>query len=409
MAKSKTTIVSGGGSSASERGRLPQTNSTGRREDAAHAHALDLMNANPFIDAHNDLPWVMRLAGGHDLKSYDLTRLHAETDTDIPRLRAGRVATQVFAAYLPTLIVHPATVTAEQIDLILRMEDHHSDVFHPVRAPADVAKAQTLGKIGSIISVEGTVGLEGSLAPLRLWQRLGVRLVTLCHNETLPWIDSATDKPDGTHGGLSSFGCDLIFEMNRLGLIVDLAHVAPRAMHKVLDVARAPLMITHSNASTLCNHARNTPDDVLERIPANGGMIMATFVPEFLNQASLDAVRGFKDPWGKNKQGLTGSDYKTAREACLEGWNQDGVAYLCDHLAHFREKVGENHLGIGSDFYGGPNPPGLEDASTFPFVIAELVRRGWSDEALVKLMGGNFLRVWGGVLKAATSSAAGHS
>jgi membrane dipeptidase len=376
----------------------PNDTASRRPRDAAHAHALDLMAAHPLIDAHNDMPWVVRQAGAASLAAYNLDSPHPETDTDIPRLRAGRVGTQGFAAYLPTTIAHPATVTAEQIDLILRIEDHHAATFHPVRQPADVEKARKLGKIGVFMSVEGTVGLEGSLAPLRLWQRLGVRLVTLCHNETLPWVDSATDKPDVRHGGLSAFGRDLIGEMNRLGLLVDLAHVAPHAMHKVLDVARAPLMITHSNAAALCPHARNTPDDVLARLPANGGMIMATFVPEFLNPASLDAVRAYKDPWGKNKPGLTGDDYRKAREACLQGWNQDGVAYLCDHLAHFRDKVGEDHIGIGSDFYGGPNPPGLEDASRFPDVIAELVRRGWTDAALVKLMGANFLRVWSAAL-----------
>ena len=379
---------------------MPQstTNAFTRPRDAAHAHALELLDAHPLIDGHNDLPWVVRAAGGLDLASYDLMKLHPETDTDIPRLRAGKVATQVFAAYLPTTIKNPATVTAEQIDLILRIEDRHADTFHPVRAPDDIATARTLGKIGSLPSVEGTVGLEGSLAPLRLWHRLGVRLVTLCHNESLPWVDSATDKPDPSHGGLSAFGRDLIGEMNRLELIVDLAHVAPHAMHKVLDVADAPLVISHSNAAALCAHRRNTPDYVLKRIPDNGGMIMATFVPEFLNPASLDGVKAFKDQWGKNRAGLTGADYRAARHACLAGWNQDGIAYFCDHLAHFRDVVGEDHLGIGSDFYGGPNPPGLEDASKFPDLIAELVRRGWSDGALVKLMGGNFVRVWREVL-----------
>ena len=369
-----------------------------RPRDAAYAHAVALMTMHPLIDAHNDMPWTVRNHGGSDLERYDLTKVHPETDTDIPRLRAGKVATQVLAAFLPTKIAHPATVTAEQIDLILRIEEKHADSFHPVRRPADVAEAHRLGKIGSLPSVEGTVGLEGSLAPLRLWQRLGVRLVTLCHNETLPWIDSATDKPDGSHGGLSAFGADIIGEMNRLGLIVDLAHVAPHAMHKVLDVAQAPLFLSHTCASALCPHPRNTPDDVLQRLPANGGMVMATFVPEFLNPSALDGVRQFKDPWGKMKTGLSGDDYRQAREACLRGWNQDGIAYICDHLAHFRSVVGEDHIGIGSDFYGGPNPPGLEDASKFPDLIAELVRRGWSDAALVKLMGGNFLRVWGEVL-----------
>lgn len=368
------------------------------RNDRAYSHALTLLAAHPLIDCHNDWPWVVRLAGGSDLKTYDLAKPHPETDTDIPRLRAGRVATQVLAAFLPTRIAHPATVTAEQIDLILRIETKYAGTFHPVRRPDDVAVARALGKIGSFLSVEGTVGLEGSLAPLRLWQRLGVRLVTLCHNESLPWIDSATDKPDGSHGGLSAFGHELIAEMNRLGLIVDLAHVAPHAMHKVLDVAKAPLVLSHSNAAALTPHPRNAPDDVLRRLPANGGMVMATFVPEFLNPASFDAVRTFKDQWGKNRPGLTPDDLRGAREACLKGWNQDGVAYLCDHLAYMRDVVGEDHLGIGSDFYGGPNPPGLEDASTFPSLIAELVRRNWSDAALAKLMGGNFLRVWGEVL-----------
>lgn len=369
-----------------------------RPRDAAYQHALALMSAHPMIDAHNDWPWVIRNAGGSDLVAYDLTKAHPETDTDIPRLKAGKVGTQVLAAYLPTTIKHPATVTAEQIDLILRIEQKHADTFHPVRHPDDVEKARALGKIGSFASVEGTVGLEGSLAPLRLWQRLGVRLVTLCHNETLPWVDSATDAPDATHGGLSDFGRALIAEMNRLGLIVDLAHVAPHAMHKVLDVAKAPLFISHTCATALCPHPRNTPDDVLKRLPKNGGVVMVTFVPEFLNPQSLAAVQPFKDQWGKTKPGLSGADLRAAREACLKGWNQDGVAYVCDHLAHFREVVGEDHIGIGSDFYGGPNPVGLEDASTFPDLIAELVRRGWRDDTLFKLMGGNFLRAWRDVL-----------
>ena len=369
-----------------------------RPRDQAYARALELMTAHPLIDGHNDLPWTVRQAGGSDLERYDLTKLHPETDTDIPRLRAGRVATQVLAAFLPTKVAHPATVTLEQIDLILRIEDKHADVFHPVRGPADVERARLLGKIGSLPSVEGTVGLEGSLAPLRLWQRLGVRLVTLCHNESLPWIDSATDKPDAPHGGLSTFGREMIAEMNRIGLIVDLAHVAPHAMHKVLDVANAPLFISHTCAAALCPHPRNTPDDVLRRLPDNGGMVMATFVPEFLNPAALEGVRGFKDQWGKMRPNATGDDYRRARDACLNGWNRDGVAYLCDHLAHFRAVVGEDHIGIGSDFYGGPNPPGLEDVSKFPDLIAELLRRDWTDVAIIKLMGGNFLRVWTDVL-----------
>jgi membrane dipeptidase len=373
--------------------------------DAALRHAHALLARHPLVDGHNDLPWVVRQAGRSDLAAYDLTRRHPETDTDIPRLIEGRVATQVFAAYLPTRISNPATVTLEQIDLILRMEERHADVFHPVRQPSDIAAAFAGGRIGSLISVEGTVGLECSLAPLRLWHRLGVRLVTLCHNETLPWVDSATDARGGVHDGLSEFGRAMVGEMNRLGLIADLAHVAPHAMHKVLDTTAAPVVISHSNAAALCDHPRNTPDDVLARIPGNGGLVMATFVPEFLNRTSWRAIRAYKDAFGKTRSGLAPAELDAARRLSIDGWDRDGIAFLCDHLAHLRERVGDDHLGIGSDFYGGPNPPGLEDASTFPALIAELVRRGWSDDALIKLIGGNFVRVWGQILNQASAHA----
>jgi membrane dipeptidase len=368
----------------------------------AHTAALALLDRVPLIDGHNDLPWVVRTLGGmNDLAGFDLARLHPETDTDIPRLKAGKIGAQVLAAYLPTTIAHPATVTLEQVDLILRIEEMHPDVFHPCRKADDVAKAHKAGKIGSIVAVEGTVGLEGSLAPLRVWHKLGVRLVTLCHNETLPWVDSATDAPSGLHGGLSEFGVAMIAEMNRLGLIVDIAHVAPHAMHKVLDVAKAPLLVSHSCAATLCAHPRNTPDDVLDRLPASGSVMMATFVPEFLNPASWNVVKGYKDQWGKNRSGIARADLVTARKACISDWDKDGIAYLCDHLAYLRDRIGEDHIGLGSDFYGGPNPPGLEDVAKYPNLIAELFRRGWSETQLSKLINGNVLRVWRAVEKAA--------
>jgi membrane dipeptidase len=370
---------------------MPETQS---RQDDADAQALDLLTRHPLVDAHNDLPWVLRLRGKNDLDAFDIGQLQPKTDTDLPRLKAGRVATQVFAAYLPTTIANPATVTLEQIDVILRMEEKYADALHPVRTPGDVAIAVAKKKIGSIVSVEGTVGLEGSLAPLRLWHRLGVRLVTLCHNETLAWVDSATDKRDGAHEGLSDFGRSMIGEMNRLGLIIDLAHVAPHAMHKVLDASTTPVMITHSNATALCDHPRNTPDDVLARLPKNGGVIMATFVPEFLNKTSWAAVRAYKDAYGKMRLDTTRDALQAAGRLSIEGWNQDGIAYVCDHLAYFRDKVGEDHIGFGSDFFGGVNPPGLDDASTFPALIAELIRRKWTEPQLIKLIGGNFLRVW---------------
>jgi membrane dipeptidase len=370
-----------------------------RLRNEARQYAISLMEQHSFIDGHNDLPWVMRLAGQlDDLAGYDLTRIHPESDTDIPRLRQGRVGAQVLAAYLPTLIENPAVVTLEQIDLILRIEDQHSDVFHKVRKPSDIAAARARSKIGSIPAVEGTVGLNGSLAPLRIWQRLGVRLVTLCHNETLPWVDSATDAPSGEHGGLSDFGRDVIAQMNRLGLIIDMAHVAPHAMHKVLDASTAPVMVTHSCVASICDHPRNTPDDVLDRIPANGGIFMPTFVPEFLNPSIWKAAKVMKDHYGKNKPDVTRAQMKAFKLTNTSGWDRDGISYLADHLDYLRARIGEDHLGIGSDFYGGPNPPGLEDTSKFPDVFAELIVRGWGDATLKKIMSGNFLRVWRNIL-----------
>ncbi len=377
---------------------------TKRPADEPLARAIDLLTRHPLIDAHNDLPYVIRLRSKGDFDQFDIAKPQPKSDTDIPRLRAGRVATQVLAAFLPTTIPNPATVTLEQIDLILRLEERYAADFHPVRKPDDVAVAFRSGKIGSLMSVEGTVGLEGSLAPLRLWHRLGVRLVTLCHNETLPWIDSATDKREGSHPGLSEFGHAMIAEMNWLGLIIDLAHVAPHAMHKVMDVTRAPIMLTHNNATTLCDHPRNAPDDILARIPANGGMVMATFVPEFLNRTSWAAVRAYKDAYGKMRTDVTRADMQAANKLVIEGWTQDGIAYVCDHLAYFRDKVGEDHVGIGSDFFGGVNPPGLDDASTFPDLVAELIRRKWTEPQLIKLIGGNFLRVWRAVEASAASA-----
>ncbi|MFM2422748.1 MAG: hypothetical protein RL291_1278, partial [Pseudomonadota bacterium] len=344
--------------------------------------AKDLLAEIPLYDGHNDLPWNLRRYGKNDLDAFDLTVLQSKIDTDLPRLKAGRVAAQVFAAFLPGTIPKPATVTLEQIDVILRMERKHAGWLFPVRQPDDLETARAKGLIGSIISVEGTVGLEGSLAPLRMWHQLGVRLVTLCHNETLPWVDSATDARSSTHRGLSDFGHAVIAEMNRLGLIVDLAHVAPHAMHLVLDTTRAPVFLSHGNAATLCAHPRNVPDDILRRVPENGGLAMVTFVPEFLNPQSWRAVQPFKDTFGKNKAATTTAELTEARRIVLQGWPKDGAHFVADHLDYFIKHVGEDHVGIGSDFYGGPNPPGLEDCSTFPVLVAELLARGWSEQRL---------------------------
>ena len=355
--------------------------------------AIALLERVTLVDGHNDLPWVIRLdkdARG-DVARYDLTRVHPESDTDIPRLREGRVGAQVWAAYVPTDIPHPGRATLEQIDTILRIEAAHPDVFLPARKAADIARAKRQGKIASILAVEGGVGLENSLGPLRVWHEAGARLMTLCHNGTLDWVDSATDV--ARHGGLTAFGKAVVRELNRLGMIVDCAHVAPATMHAVLDVSTAPVVWSHSNARALCDHPRNVPDDVLDRIRGTEGLVMATFVPDFTSEE----VRAWMKPLREAHLRSTGGGWLEA----IEAWEKTHgprpkatLAQVADHIEYLANRIGARRVGIGSDYFGVPTKPvGLMDVSRFPHLIAELIARGWSDDNLAALAGGNFIRV----------------
>ena len=380
---------------------------------AALEKARALMDKYPFIDGHNDLPWVIRQRTGAkgDVAGYDLRKIHNDGDTDIPRLRQGRVGGQVFAAFIPSDIPHPARATLEQIDIIRRINETYPDTFHPVLKSGDFARAKRLGKIASILSVEGGVGLENTLAPLRLWHGLGMRLMTLCHNGTLDWCDSATDA--ARHGGLTEFGRAVVRELNRLGVIIDCAHVAPSVMHHVLDTSTAPIVFSHSNARALCNHPRNVPDDVLDRVPANGGLVMATFIPDFLNPD----VHAWMEPVRKalaNDFGTSRMDAIKAREQTHGPCPKATLDHVVTHLEYLAGRVGVANLGIGSDFFGVPTMPvGLENVSRFPHLIAELIRRGWSDTSVIGVMGGNFQRVFkavekhGEALRATTAPAVG--
>lgn len=364
------------------------------RRDAALDKAFALLERFALVDGHNDLPWVIRTdahARG-DVAAYDLTRVHQDGDTDIPRLREGRVAAQFWAAFIPTLTPHPGRATLEQIDTILRVNEAHPDVFLPATRASDIARAKRLGKIASFTAVEGGVGLENSLAPLRVWHAAGARLMTLCHNETLDWIDSATDVP--RHGGLTAFGRAVVRELNRLGMIVDCAHVSHAAMHHVLDATTAPIVFSHSNAFALCDHPRNVPDDVLARIKGNGGLVMATFVPSFINQATRDWLRPVMDEYGKAPLNDDSDRAIAARAREVGPCPRATLEQLVAHIEHFVGIVGLRHVGIGSDFYGGTTPDGLENVSRFPYLIAELIRRGWSDDAIAGIAGRNFIRVF---------------
>ncbi len=361
--------------------------------DGALARARALLDKVPLFDGHNDLPWVIRTdrdARG-DVKAYDLNRVHQRGDTDIPRLREGMVGAQFWAAFQPTNAPHPARTALEQIDLIRRLEEAYPETFFPARKASDVARAKRLGKIASFIAVEGGVGLEESLAPLRIWQAAGARLMTLCHNESLSWVDSATDPPRA--GGLSAFGRAVIGELNRLGMVVDCAHVSHEAMRQVLDVSEAPIALSHSNAFALCDHPRNAPDDVLARLKDNGGIVMATFVPGFISQALRDYLAGSRDKYGKAPAGVDPKEALAAVEAQKGPAPRATLEELADHIVYLVKTAGLDHVGIGSDFFGGPQPLGLESVACFPALFAELFRRGFDEKALAKIASGNLLRV----------------
>ena len=356
------------------------------------AQAKAALEAAPIFDGHNDLPWVIRqdARAKGDVVAYDLTRVHERGDTDIPRLRDGGVGAQFWSAFQPTGAPHPARTTLELIDTILRIEQAHPDVFFPARSAADFDRARAAGKIASFLVIEGGVGLENSLGPLRVWYAAGARMLIPCHNETLDWVDSATDAP--RHNGFNAFGRAVIAECNRLGMIVDGAHVSHAGLSVLLDVSEAPVFLSHSNAFSLCDHPRNAPDAVLKRLKANGGIVMATFVPGFVSQPLRDWLKRSRDAYGKAplasdpkaQLGEAEQSHGTAPRATL--------AQVADHVVYLVETAGIDHVGIGSDFFGGPQPVGLEHVGRFPHLIAELMQRGFSQADIGKIASGNALR-----------------
>jgi membrane dipeptidase len=354
--------------------------------------ALATLERAPVFDGHNDLPWVIRQdpSARGDVFAYDLTRVHERGDTDIPRLREGRVGAQFWSAFQPTSAPHPARTTLELIDTILRMEAAHPDVFHPARSAEDFTDAQAMGKIASFIVVEGGVGLENALAPLRIWHAAGARMLIPCHNETLDWVDSATDAP--RHNGFNAFGRAIIGECNRLGMIVDGAHLSHDAIRMLLDVSEAPVFLSHSNAFSLCDHPRNAPDDVLKRLKDNGGIAMATFVPGFVSQALRDWLKRSRDSYGKAPLASDPKAQLKEIETRQGPAPRATLQEVADHVVYLVETAGVDHVGVGSDFFGGPQPQGLEHVGRFPHLIAELMRRGFSEADVEKISNGNALR-----------------
>jgi membrane dipeptidase len=360
-------------------------------EDAALAHARELLARVPLVDGHNDLPWTIREEAGGDLDAFDLAVRRESGDTDLPRLAEGRVAGQFWSVWIPSGLEHPARTQLEQIELARRMIAAHPDRLLLATRAADVGRAHREGKVASFLGMENGEALENSLGALRAYAALGVRYLTLTHGKSHDWADSATD--DSRHGGLTPFGREVVRELNRLGVLVDLSHVSPAVMRQALDLTEAPVVFSHSSARALVDHPRNVPDDVLAQVAKNGGVVMVTFIPPFVSAAAREWARPLEIRMKSATSIAEMRRFHEEHEAEHGPAPRATLAQVADHIEHVARVAGHDHVGIGSDYYGGPMPDGLEDVGRFPHLVAELVRRGWSDANLAKLVGGNIVRV----------------
>jgi membrane dipeptidase len=354
-----------------------------------------LLAEHPVIDGHNDLLWTMRDLNGYDFAAYDVGERQSRTHTDIPRLREGGVGAQFWSVFVPCREGDRSVAsTLEQVDAAYAMIERYADRLALATTADEVEAAWRSGRIACLMGAEGGHQIAESTGVLRMYHRLGVRYLTLTHNDNVPWADSATD--DAVLGGLSDEGRDIVREMNRIGMLVDLSHVSHGVMRDTLDVATAPVVFSHSSAYAVCDHPRNVPDDVLERLVDNGGTCMVTFVPRFVNQAVRDwaleaerrAVAQEVDP--RDIPALQAVEARYRQEvprppAFLED--------VLDHLEHVREIAGIDHVGLGGDYDGVDwLPEGLEDVTGYPRLLTALLGRGWSEDDLAKLTCRNALR-----------------
>jgi membrane dipeptidase len=358
----------------------------------------ELLRTAPLVDGHNDLLWELRERAGYDLDTLDVGGHVPQLQTDLPRLRAGGVGAQFWSVYVPSTLPGPAAVTAvlEQLDAWRMLVARYPDRLAPALTADDVDRAVGEGRIASLAGMEGGHSIDGSLGVLRAMYRLGARYLTLTHNDNTPWADAATDEP--VHGGLTAFGRTVVAELNRLGMLVDLSHVAPATMHAALDTSRAPVIFSHSSARALVDHPRNVPDDVLERMARAGGVCMVTFAPGFVSQPVADAwldLLAAERAWRAELPDDPEEVRRRVQERSFTyGCARATLEQVADHVDHVRDVAGVDAVGIGGDFDGVPDTPvGLEDVAAYPRLFAELRRRGWSDDELRRLAGRNVLRV----------------
>ena len=367
--------------------------------DAALEHARKLLRSTPLIDGHNDLPWEIRHSktAPRDVQAYDL-RARTHGHTDLARLEEGGVAAQFWSLYIPGEIKDSgyARVQLEEFDIARRMIAAYPERLSLALTAGDIERNFKQRRLSSLLGMEGGHAIENSLGALRSYYALGARYLTLTHNVTLDWADAALDS--ARHGGLTEFGKEVVREMNRLGMLVDLSHVSPATMSDVLDVAEAPVIFSHSSARALVDYPRNVPDSILARMPKNGGVVMVTFVPAFVS-SEVQAWEQAEAAAGKQVDSIvTDSIERRKRRDAWEAEHprpQATLAQVADHIEHVRDVAGVEHVGIGSDFDGITTVPvGLEDVASFPRLFAELIRRGWSDADLRKLAGQNLLRAF---------------
>ena len=372
--------------------------------DAVLQRARALHKQSRVIDGHNDYPWELREKAQRDLDKLDIAKPQPSIMTDITRLRAGGVGGQFWSVYVPGELQGQAAVTAtlEQIDIVHRMMRKYPETLELALTADDVERIIKKGKIASLIGMEGGHSIDNSLATLRMFSRLGARYMTLTHNVDLPWADSASGK--SPLGGLSAFGEQVVREMNWLGMLVDLSHVAPDTMKDAIAVSEAPIIYSHSCARAITDHVRNVPDDVLQMLPKNGGVVMVTFVPGFVSSKVVQ--------WNKERQNREAAIRELDKDtmptvplaervkSALASWEAKNptpratIADVADHIDHIKKIAGINHIGLGGDFDGITSVvEGLENVSTYPALTAELLRRGYKDDEIKKILGENILRV----------------
>jgi membrane dipeptidase len=366
-------------------------------EDGALAHARKLLQSTILVDGHNDLPWAIRenkTAPG-DVKAYDLRKPTAGA-TDLARLELGGVGAQFWSVYIPGELQGGfARTQLEQIDIARRIIAQYPDRLQFATSVADIRAAHKAGKIASLLGMEGGHAIEDSLGALRAYYDLGVRYMTLTHNVNLSWADSQAQPPE--HGGLTPFGEQVVLEMNKLGMLVDLSHTSDGTMDDALRVAQSPVIFSHSSARAICDVKRNVPDDILRRLKTNGGVVMVTFVAGFIDPAVAQIQVPAMAEITQRSIGKSAEERAKIEEEVLGKLKMPptSIAKVADHIEHIRDVAGVEHIGLGGDFDGNSEwPVGLSDVSMYPNLFAELIRRGWSDQDLKLIAGENLLRAF---------------